>query len=118
MDAILEWKDRTGANVSIMAWLTINLYKMKSLMKKMRKAGFSILFIGIESVNQNSLLETAKVQNMKSLGEAVETIHSFGFIIAPGFIFGFDSDDDKTFQNTLTFININIYFLTFIICFM
>ncbi len=105
VDAILEWKERTGANISIFAWLTINLYKMKSLMKKMRKAGFSILFIGIESVNQNSLLETAKVQNMKSLGEAVETIHSFGFIIAPGFIFGFDSDDDKTFQNTLAFIN-------------
>jgi len=41
---------------------------------------------------------------MKSLGEAVETIHSFGFIIAPGFIFGFDSDDDETFKNTLAFI--------------
>ena len=104
VDAVLAWKERTGAQVSIFTWLTINLYKMPDLMAKMRQAGFSILFIGIESVNQHSLLETAKVQNIKSLREAVETIQSHGFIIAPGFIFGFDSDTNTIFDDTLTFI--------------
>ncbi|MDO8527710.1 MAG: DUF4070 domain-containing protein [Deltaproteobacteria bacterium] len=103
-DALLEWKNRTGANVSLFTWLTINIYKMPKLMTKMRQIGFSILFIGIESVNRNSLLETAKVQNMNALEEAVMTLYSYGFIIAPGLIFGFDSDTENVFQETLDFL--------------
>ncbi len=104
VDAILDWKRRTGAGISIFTWLTINLYKMPDLMAKMREAGFSILFIGVESVNQNSLLETAKVQNNSALGPAVQEIQSYGFVIAPGFIFGFDSDTETVFDDTLDFI--------------
>jgi radical SAM superfamily enzyme YgiQ (UPF0313 family) len=104
VDAILEWKIKNNANISIFTWLTINLYNYEDLMSKMRKAGFGILFIGIESVNQNSLLETAKVQNMNVLAQAVKTIHSFGFVIAPGLIFGFDSDDENLFKDTLAFL--------------
>jgi radical SAM superfamily enzyme YgiQ (UPF0313 family) len=105
VDTIIEWKERTGAKISIFTWLTINLGNYPELMEKMRQAGFSILFIGIESVNQNSLLETAKVQNSQDLETAVETIQSYGFIIAPGFIFGFDSDTETIFEDTLTVLS-------------
>jgi len=101
---INAWKERTGAKISIFTWLTINLYKLPDLMRDMRKAGFSILFIGIESVNGNSLLETAKVQNSERLEEAVTEIQSYGFVIAPGFIFGFDSDTSEVFDDTLDFM--------------
>ncbi len=104
VDAIIAWKRKTGARISIFTWLTINLYKMPDLMANMREAGFSILFIGIESVNRNSLLETAKVQNSGSLKPAVLAIQSHGFIIAPGFIFGFDSDTETMFDDTLEFL--------------
>lgn len=104
VDAIIDWKERAGARISIFTWLTINLHKMPELMERMRCAGFSILFIGIESVNRNSLLETAKVQNSKALAPAVTTIQSYGFIIAPGFIFGFDSDTETIFDDTLEFL--------------
>lgn len=103
VEAINAWKRRTGAKISIFTWLTINLYKMTPLLESMRRAGFSILFIGIESVNRNSLLETAKVQNMNSLREAVREIQSYGFIIAPGFIFGFDSDTETVFEDSIKF---------------
>jgi radical SAM superfamily enzyme YgiQ (UPF0313 family) len=104
VDAILEWKTQTNISLSIFTWLTLNLFKDPNLMENMRRAGFSILFIGLESVNENSLLETAKVQNSTRLEEAVRAIQSFGFIIAPGFIFGFDSDPDSIFQDTLNFL--------------
>jgi radical SAM superfamily enzyme YgiQ (UPF0313 family) len=104
VDAIIAWKRKTGAKISIFTWLTINLYKMPDLMANMREAGFSILFIGIESVNRNSLLETAKVQNSGALKPAVLAIQSYGFIIAPGFIFGFDSDTETVFDDTLEFL--------------
>lgn len=104
VDAIIDWKNRVNADISIFTWLTLNLYKATDLMEKMRRAGFSILFIGLESVNENSLLETAKVQNRNKLYTAVTTIQSYGFIIAPGFIFGFDSDTNDMFKDTLDFI--------------
>jgi Radical SAM superfamily/Domain of unknown function (DUF4070) len=104
VDAILAWQSRTGARLSIFTWATINIAKMPDLMTKMRRAGFTVLYIGIESVNEHALLETAKVQNRVALAPAVERIQSFGFIIAPGFIFGFDSDGPTLFDDTLAFI--------------
>ena len=103
LDAMIAWKESTGADISVFTWLTINLYNYPDIMAKMRRAGFSILFIGIESVNQNSLLETAKIQNVNVIEQAVTTIGAYGFVIAPGFIFGFDSDTDAVFDETLQF---------------
>jgi radical SAM superfamily enzyme YgiQ (UPF0313 family) len=104
VEAILAWQDRTGAKISIFTWLTVNVAKLPDLMAKMRKAGFSVLYIGIESVNQNALLETAKVQNRVALKPAILKIQSFGFIVTPGFIFGFDSDGPDLFGTTLAFV--------------
>ena len=104
LEAMIEWKTRVGADISVFTWLTINLYRHRDIMEMMRRAGFSILFIGIESVNQHSLIETAKMQNVNVLGEAVTTIAAYGFIIAPGFIFGFDSDTDVMFDDTARFL--------------
>lgn len=102
IDKILAWEEETGFRPSLYTWLTINLYKLKPLMKKMRRAGFDMLFIGIESFDSNSLLETAKVQNTATeLTEVVREIQSYGFIIVGGLIFGFDSDDEKSFGRTL-----------------
>jgi len=102
IDRILEWQERTGFRPSLYTWLTINLYKYEPLMQKMRRAGFDMLFIGIESFSKNSLLETAKVQNTApDMIEVVRKVQSYGFIIVAGLIFGFDSDDETCFQNTL-----------------
>jgi radical SAM superfamily enzyme YgiQ (UPF0313 family) len=102
VDKIIAWRQRTGYKISFFSWLTINLYKLPRLMEKMRLAGFDLLFIGIESFTQNSLLETAKVQNSSiELVEAVSEVQSYGFIVVAGLIFGFDADDDESFDLTL-----------------
>jgi radical SAM superfamily enzyme YgiQ (UPF0313 family) len=91
IDWILEWQQRSGFRPSLYTWLTINFYKLETLMAKMRRAGFDMLFIGIESFNENSLLKTAKVQNTApALIEAIRTIQARSFIVVAGFIFGFD----------------------------
>jgi|TARA_B110001454_G_scaffold96590_1_gene91471 radical SAM superfamily enzyme YgiQ (UPF0313 family) len=94
-DKIIKWQDKTGFHMNFYTWLTIDVYKHKLLLEKMRKAGFDLLFIGIESFDTNSLLETAKVQNSSvELVDAVKTIQSYGFIVVAGSIFGFDSDTE------------------------
>lgn len=102
LDHIIEWQNRTGFRPSMYTWLTMNLYKYPTLMRKMRYAGFDMLFIGIESFNSNSLLETAKVQNTSSsLIQAIRDIQSYGFFIVGGLIFGFDSDGEDCFDITI-----------------
>jgi len=103
LDAIIEWQAGTEYRPSLYTWLTINLYRQRELMQKMRRAGFDMVFIGVESFNANSLLETAKVQNAAvSVAETVKEIQSYGFIVVGGLIFGFDSDDEQAFDKTLT----------------
>ena len=67
VDRLLAWKSRTGHKPVFYTWLTINLNKYPGLMRKMRHAGFDTLFIGVESFNSNSLLETAKRPFRKGL---------------------------------------------------
>ena len=102
VDAIIDWTGRTGRTPSFYTWLTINLYKLPWLLTKMRLANFDAIFIGIESFNANSLLETAKVQNAAGeLIDAIRTIQSYGFPVIAGLIFGFDSDTKDAFDMTL-----------------
>ena len=61
-DKVIEWRQRTGKSLSLYTWLTINVGRRPRLLRKLRMAGFDMFFIGVESFYQNSLLETAKVQ--------------------------------------------------------
>ena len=102
VDKILDWQLKSGHQLNLYTWLTINLYKHKSLMTKMRRAGFDMLFIGIESFSRNSLLETAKLQNSApNIEDVIKQIQSYGFVVVAGLIFGFDSDTEDCFNKTL-----------------
>jgi radical SAM superfamily enzyme YgiQ (UPF0313 family) len=102
IDGVLAWEAETGSRPSLYTWLTINLYKFPRLMAKMRRAGFDMLFIGIESFDPRSLLETAKVQNdVVDLTDVLREIQSYGFFVVGGLIFGFDSDGEESFDRTL-----------------
>lgn len=101
-DAIISWKEKTGKTVNIYTWLTINVANFNTLLEKLRRAGFDMFFIGIESFEQNQLLETAKIQNVKgSLVESIQKIHSHGFIVVAGLIFGFDTEPENVYTSTL-----------------
>lgn len=101
-DRIIEWQARTGQSMALYTWLTINVGKHHRLLKKLRSANFDMLFIGVESFSANSLLETAKVQNTTGdMIATLRTIHSYGFVVVAGLIFGFDSDTEESFDVTL-----------------
>jgi radical SAM superfamily enzyme YgiQ (UPF0313 family) len=102
LDRIIEWQEQTGQHVALYTWLTINLSKHPKLLRKLRQANFDMLFIGVESFSNNSLLETAKVQNTTGdMVEALQEIQSYGCAVVAGLIFGFDSDTPEAFDLTL-----------------
>lgn len=100
--AIKAYRISNNSKVTFYTWATITIAGMDELLKDMRVAGFDLLFIGVESFNQNSLLETAKTQNSRetSLPHAIRHIQSYGFIIVSGLIVGFDWDREDVFEIT------------------
>jgi radical SAM superfamily enzyme YgiQ (UPF0313 family) len=84
---------------------SINLADDPELMAMMFQAGFDSVFIGIESPDEDSLLECRKTHNQnRDLLLDVKRIHRSGLQVMGGFIVGFDSDTSSIFQRQIDFI--------------
>ena len=85
--------------------LRLNLSDDPELMEMMAKAGFERVFVGIETVNEESLAECDKNHNRdRNLVECVRLIQKSGIEVTGGFIVGFDSDPPNIFQRQIDFI--------------
>ncbi|MFQ5767648.1 MAG: DUF4070 domain-containing protein [Acidobacteriota bacterium] len=76
-----------------------------ALVDAMTDAGFTSVFIGIESPSTEALKETRKIQNLKR--DLVAQVHSLlerGLDVWAGFILGFDSDGPDIFDRMIHFI--------------
>ena len=67
-------------------------------------SGCKGVFIGLETVSQESLSEIGKTQNrIEYYREAVRKFHRHGIFVEGAFIFGFDHDGPQVFQRTVEF---------------
>jgi len=74
-------------------------------MDLMVRAGFTTVFIGIETPDQESLTECGKNLNTnRDLVADVKRIQQAGIQVQGGFIVGFDSDTPSIFQRQIDFI--------------
>lgn len=85
----------------------INIADDDEMLNLMRESGCRELFIGFESLSQESLnsLGKGKVNKTADYVEAVKRIYSHGISIFGSFMFGGDYDDDSIFKQTTDFIN-------------
>jgi radical SAM superfamily enzyme YgiQ (UPF0313 family) len=103
--AIVAWRRERGACIELSTEASINLVDDPELLELMVQAGFKKVFIGIESPQEESLVECRKVQNTRrDLVAAVRTIHNAGIQVLAGFIIGFDSDTPAIFELQRRFI--------------
>lgn len=106
LPGLIEWRDKNKFAPGFDTQVTINLADDEELMQLMIEAGFRKLFIGIESLEDETLLMMKKQQNTKrNLLDTVRKIHSRGFIVTGAFILGLDNDTPDVFQNQIDFIN-------------
>ncbi len=84
---------------------SINLADDELLMQQMVRAGFDQVFIGIETPEEEGLVECNKKHNKnRDLVADVKTIQRAGMQVQGGFIVGFDSDTPSIFQRQIDFI--------------
>lgn len=104
LPALIEWrKGKTGC--LLLTEASINLADDPALVDLMVKAGFTSVFIGIETPEETSLAECNKKQNKnRDMVKSVKFLQRQGLQVMAGFIVGFDSDSPSTFQRQVDFI--------------
>ena len=104
LPALICWRKNKTGNV-FFTEASINLADDPHLMNMMAEAGFTKVFIGIETPDDQCLAECGKGQNNnRDLVEDVKRIQRAGLQVQGGFIVGFDHDQPTIFQRQIDFI--------------
>ena len=102
---LIDWMKKHNYPFNFITEASVNLSDDPQLMEMMTAAGFSSVFVGIETPQENSLEECNKTQNKnRNLIESVKTIQQQGMEVMGGFIVGFDSDTPGIFRQQIDFI--------------
>jgi radical SAM superfamily enzyme YgiQ (UPF0313 family) len=105
LPALIRWQENFDYPFRFMTEVSINLVDDDILLNLMVEAGFNAAFIGIETVNTESLTECGKSQNKnRDLVKAVKKLQRKGIIVSGGFIVGFDNDPANIFEQQINFI--------------
>ncbi|HOG48896.1 MAG TPA: DUF4070 domain-containing protein, partial [Anaerolineae bacterium] len=104
LPALLEWGAREKG-FTFQTEVSINLADDDELTALMVAAGFDMVFVGIETPDEESLAECSKAQNRgRDLVACVRRLQQAGLQVTAGFIVGFDSDTPSIFQRQIDFI--------------
>jgi radical SAM superfamily enzyme YgiQ (UPF0313 family) len=100
------WSEAHEFPFDLFTEASVNLADDDVLIQGMVAAGFSAVFLGIETPSREALLETQKRQNTHlDLQAAVEKLVRAGLEVMAGFIVGFDADDQTIFERQREFIS-------------
>ena len=102
---LIEWQRDHGHPFSLSTEASINLAQDDELLDLMVKAGFTMVFVGIETPDEKTLAVIQKKQNLRSsISKSVMKIQQHGIEVTGGFIIGFDTDPDDIFDRQINFI--------------
>ncbi len=105
LPTIIDWMKVRKYPFALSTEASINLADDEELLQLMVEAGFNQVFIGIETPNEESLVECNKAQNQnRDLVASVKIMQNHGLEVQGGFIVGFDSDPLSIFKSQISFI--------------
>ncbi len=81
----------------------ISMAKNEEMVKKMARAGFRSVFLGIENGSKKNLSVAGKGDIVAASRKAVENCHKYGLMVIGGLIFGFPEDDAESIRENYEF---------------
>ena len=102
---VAAWRQESGSQLEFYTEASMNIADDDKLVDLMTKAGFTAVFIGIETPSPEALKETKKLQNLRrNLVDQVHGLLDKGLDVWAGFILGFDNDGPDIFDRMIGFI--------------
>ncbi len=93
-----------GLNKKWFSQVHISIADDDELLLLAKKAGLTVVGIGLESIIGDSLKATAKPKvSLEKYKENIRKLHKHGIIVLGSFIYGFDDDDEDVFERTIRF---------------
>ncbi|HXZ00597.1 MAG TPA: radical SAM protein [Stellaceae bacterium] len=105
--AVIAWQQANGFPLTFVTEASLDLADDRELMRLMTEANIAVVFVGIESPNEEALREAKKLQNVRRGGSIVDKVHRIqdaGMEVWAGMIVGFDSDDAGVFAAQRRFL--------------
>ncbi len=102
---VARWQEERNYPFTLYTEASLDLATDERLMDDMVRAGFNMVFVGIETPDQATLEAAGKSLNSRAdLLASVRAIQAKGLEVAAGFIVGFDEDQDDIFERQIRFI--------------
>ena len=99
------WLEEHGWPFEFTTEASVNLADDGELLGLMQDCGFSAIFVGVESPDEETLKAMQKGQNTKRvLAESIRKIYEYGIFVNTGYIVGFDSERGSVAQGVLDLI--------------
>ena len=103
---VAKWQTAHRRPFELYTEASVDLASLPVLVDSMVAAGFTTVFLGIETPSAESLKQTKKLQNLKlPLEESVMRLTKAGLEVYAGFIVGFDTDGEHIFEVQEKFIS-------------
>ena len=90
-------------HISWSAQVRSDVVRDRELLDLMQRAGCGLVYLGFESVNQETLDGYEKSQTVADIERAIKTLHEYGIKSHGMFVLGADTDSVQTVRNTVAF---------------
>ena len=101
-DTLIELREKEQIYVKFMMQVDVLCYKIKNFVEKARRAGCTKVFIGMESINPESLKDAAKTQNKaEDYVNLISAWRRAEVSTHVGYILGFPHDSEESLRHDL-----------------
>jgi len=102
------WQALKSLNIKWGCQSTLFLGDDPEMVKLAADSGCVSVFVGMESLSDDSLDETNKGFNqVRKFEDQIKMFHDHGIMVNPGIVFGFDNDDESVFETAVEFLTRN-----------
>jgi len=104
---VAQWQKEKGYPMSFLTEASLDLADDPEMMDLMVDCNVRLVYVGIETPNEESLKETGKLQNLRgksTLADKVHAIQESGMEVWSGMMLGFDHDDESIFERQVKFV--------------
>jgi radical SAM superfamily enzyme YgiQ (UPF0313 family) len=100
LDALIELREKEGVPVEFMIQVDVASYKIPGFVDKAARAGCTNVFIGMESINPESIKDAGKAQNKVSdYRNLIDAWHEARVSTHVGYIIGFPHDSEESVRS-------------------